>query len=252
MCQGIFRSGLGSYRAIWLILIVGIGCGESGTQAPEGELAAPPVPPQMRMHRVDISDDLWGPDALTDTDGIYIEWEVNPDETVVGYHVYRSTGPIADFTRIARVPAAVSFYEDADVKLETKYYYRVTAIGEVNSESTMSQAACYTLLRKPILTHPPNQAVLDAPPTFRWLGVGETGFHTVRVFVDADSLEQPYREIWRHETIDFDAFEVDYNEDSTAIEPLLPGREYRWRVDFEERPAVGSESAWRFFQIRPN
>ena len=207
----------------------------------------------MHLHRSDIPDDLWGPDALTDTDtdGIYIEWEASPETDFSGYQIYRSADLASGYERIGSVSKAMTFYEDSEVKLETKYYYRVTAADELGNESRMSEAAFYTLMRKPILTHPPGQAILDGLPTFRWLGIGETGFYTVCVFASTGETENLFREIWHYETIDFDQFEVIYNQGGRATESLLPGREYQWRVDFEERAAVGSESTWRFFQMRP-
>ena len=239
------------YRWMALLLIVLIGCSEEGIEEGEDRIAAMPLPPEMHRHQSDIPDDLWGPDSLTDTDGIYIEWESKAETQPAGYHIYRSTEAANGYEQVGKVSGVVTLYEDRAVKLETKYYYRVTAMDEMANESRMSEPACYTLLRKPILTHPLNQAMLDKPPRFRWLGLGETGFYTIRVFIGVGEAENPFREIWRYETIDFDQFEVIYNQDGSTAESLLPGREYRWRVDFEERGAVGSESTWRFFQMRP-
>jgi hypothetical protein len=233
----------------WLVLVGLMACGEADVVEMKGQGGSDLSPPQMRLHRTDIPDDLWGPDALTETDGVYIEWEASPFSNLVGYRIYRSTEAPERFENIDQTPAAATFYEDASVRLETRYCYRVTAVDSMGAESRMSQAACYTLMRKPTLIDPPNHAMLDAPPTFRWVGVGETGFYTVRVFEDAGLPEQPLREIWRYETVDFDRFEAAYNQDGAAAGPLLPGRQYRWRVDFEERETVGSESMWRFFTI---
>ncbi|MCZ6679940.1 MAG: fibronectin type III domain-containing protein [Candidatus Poribacteria bacterium] len=239
------------YWWTWLIFIVLAGCSENGAEQGDEQIAGAPLPPKMHLHRDDVPDDLWGPDALTDADGIYIEWEANAEADLADYHIHRSINPDSGYERIDSVSDTVTFYEDLNVKPETKYYYRVTATDRVGNESRMSEAACYTLLRKSVLTHPPNQAILNSLPTFRWFGIGETGFYTLRVFVSTGDTENPFREIWHYETIDFDQFEVTYNQDGTATESLLPGREYRWRVDFEERATVGSESTWHSFQMQP-
>ena len=236
---------------IGLVFIILMGCGEGPVENVGDGVEGAPLTPQMHLHRGDIPDDLWGPDALTDANGIYIEWEANTEADLDGYKIYRTAHPVEGYQLIDSVPKTVTFYEDTEVKLETRYCYRVTAFDALGNESKMSETACYTLMRKPILTRPPNQAILDAPPTLRWLGVGETGFYTVRVLVNTGDAERPLREIWSYETIDFDQLEVIYNQDSTAAEPLLAGQEYRWRVDFEARETVGSESNWRFFQMRP-
>ncbi len=232
-----------------LLLIILIGCGEGAIEKVEDLFPGPPLRPRMHLHLRGVPDNLWGPDALTDTDGIHIEWDANTEADLAGYKIYRSTDSVV-YQQIGEVIKTITFYEDTDVKLETRYYYRITAFDKEGNESTMSEPTSYTLMRKPILTQPPMQAILDAPPTFRWLGIGETGFYTLRVFVSTGDTQTPFREIWHYETIDFDQFEVVFNRDGTATEPLRPGQEYRWRVDFEARAMVASESTWRFFQLQ--
>jgi hypothetical protein len=238
-------------RFIWVLIgLLVIGCSEDSVEKPEaGFDTEPPLTPQMRVHRRDIPDDLWGPDALTEIDGIHIEWDANAEDDLAGYRLYRATAPSGEFVQVVTVSKSETFYDDTDVNLEVRYCYRVAAIDEAGNESTLSEPACYTLLRKPVLTQPPNQAVLAKTPIFRWLSIGETGFYTVRVFVDTSDVEHPFRELWYYETVDFDRFEVVYNQDSTATEALMPGRQYRWRVDFETQRTVGSESNWWFFRM---
>lgn len=237
---------------IWLILLILIGCGQDTLEEEEDPNIEVPLTPQMRRHRRDIPDDQWGPDALTEANGIYIEWEANTEPDLVGYGIYRSTASDEKYEQIDKLPQNITFYEDTDVSLEVRYCYRVTAFNEAENESTQSESACYTLLRKPVLIDPPNQAVLDTVPTFRWISINEPGFHTLRVFVSRiTDAKVSFQEIWRYETVDFDGFEVIYNQDGSATETLLPGREYRWRVDFETQPTVGSESNWRFFRVEP-
>ena len=239
-------------RFIWLMFIILlIGCSENATETPEDIVDGPPRTPQMHLHQRDLPDDLWGPDALTDTDGIHIEWEANTEDDLAGYNIYRAIAPSEASEKIDSVAQNFTFYEDTDVRLEIRYCYRVTAVDEMENESTRSESACYTLIRKLVLIEPANQAILTELPTFRWLGIGETGFYIVRVFIDTGNAAEPFREIWHYETVNFDQFEITYNQDGRATETLIPGQQYRWRVDFEAQQTVGSESNWRFFTIQP-
>ena len=216
---------------IWLIIIVLIGCGENTAEIEAERIARPPLTPQMHLHRRDLPDDQWGPDVLTENNGIHIEWEPNIEDDLQGYRIYLSTSPTGGFKRIDEVSPENTFYENAGVKLETTFCYRVTAVDDGNNEST-----------------PPNQAILDAVPTFRWIGVNESGFYTVRIFViGAEDSEPPLQETWHHAIVDFDVFEVLYNTDGTVTQALTAGQEYRWRVDFGAEATVGAESNWRFF-----
>ena len=80
------------------------------------------------------------------------------------------------------------FYEDRDVQIETRYYYRITAFDESDHESRMSQITSYTLLHKATLIKPENQTVITNPsPEFRWLEVNAAQAYIVRVFVNTET-----------------------------------------------------------------
>lgn len=210
----------------------------------------PPVIPKIHQHNPAIPDEQWGPDALTEVDGIYIEWDENQEEDLAGYNVYRSVYSDQDFEIIGTVSDDQNYYEDLDVELSKKYYYRVTAFNLEGLESKMSQTVWYTLLPKAQLIEPDNQAILDTKtPKFKWLGIGESNSYILRVFVN-ESQKNEWKEIWQIEKYDYEPLEAVYNENNQANEELASGKEYRWRVDVEGGSSVGSESNWRRFSIQ--
>ncbi len=230
---------------LWLI-----GCGSESPEEPPEDSTAP-LPPNIHLNDPNISDDEWGPDAMTESNGIYIEWDANDEDDIAGYKVYRSMDSNSGYKHTATLYKDELFYEDRDVQIETRYYYRITAFDESGHESRMSQITSYTLLHKATLTEPANQAVITNPsPEFRWLEVNAAEAYVVRVFVNTETKEEPWQEVWRsHEVFPYDEFMVRYNDDGLATQSLEDGKQYRWRVDANSGPAVGSESNWYHFQV---
>ena len=240
---------------ILLITLSSWNCDETPTIDEDPEFG-PPAVPKIHTHNPDILDDEWGADALTDTDGIYIEWDANTEEDLAGYKVYRSTKAAEAYKLIDTLSKAEIFYEDRSVRIGAKYYYRITAYDEDDNESRMSEIVWYTLLTKPTLIKPPSEAVVvTLNPTFNWIGLGGDASYRLRVSVNTEELnadeEDAWQEIWvSEEILSFDVFNIPYNSDGQATEPLEDGRTYRWRVDAIGGVAVGSESRWRFFTVK--
>lgn len=232
---------------LFISLTLIYGCSEDSEIDEFNEL---PAVPQIHQHDPTIPDDEWGPDALTELDGIQIEWEDNQEDNLAGYNIYRSVYPDRDFELIDTVSEDVDFYEDLEVELSTKYYYRITAFNLEELESNMSQTVLYTLLPKAQLVEPANQAVLDTvAPKFRWLGIGEGNSYILRVFVNEPEKNE-WKEIWHCEKYAYEPLEAVYNEDNQAVEDLTSDKEYRWRVDVDGGNCVGSESNWRRFRMK--
>jgi len=232
-------------------------CEETSTIDEDDKEAGPPTVPKIHTHNPDILDDKWGPDALTDTDGIYIEWDANAEEDLAGYKVYRSTSSDDGYKLIDTLSKAEMFYEDNSVRIGTKYYYRITAYDEDDNESRMSEIVWYTLLPKPTLTKPPSEAVVETlTPTFNWIGLGGDASYLLHVAVNTEEVEADEEEAWKEiwvseEILSLDVFNIPYNSDGQATEPLEDGRTYRWRVDaIGGGIAVGSESRWRSFKVK--
>lgn len=209
----------------------------------------PPAIPRIHQHDPTIPDDEWGPDTLTDVDGIYIEWDANQEDDLAGYKIYRSVYPDNGFVLIATVSEYADFYEDFDIELSQKYYYRITAINSEGNESQMSKTIWYTSLPKAQLIEPANQAIVTLAPTFKWFGIGEADAYILRVFA-SEVEENEWQEIWHCEKYSYEKLEAVYNENDKALEDLTYEKEYRWRVDVDGGSSVGSESNWRRFSLQ--
>jgi hypothetical protein len=225
------------------------GCASESIQKPKDSEA--PLPPEVHLYNPAISDDDWGPYALTETDGIHIEWDANEEDDIAEYKIYRSTQSDEGYQLIATLSKDELFYEDMDASMETKYYYRITAVDESDNESNKSQTISYTLLHKASLMEPPNQSVVKtASPVFKWLEVNNAQSYVVRVFVNTEDKTIPWKEIWKsREVFPFDELKLSYNENNRATEPLEGGKNYRWRVDANSGRTVGSRSNWSHFNV---
>ncbi|MBC8234846.1 hypothetical protein H8E77_35320 [bacterium] len=225
------------------------GCSSESIEKPKDSEA--PMPPKVHLYNPTISDDNQGPYALTETDGIHIEWDANEEDDITEYKIYRSNQSDEGYQLIATLSKDELFYEDMDVRVETKYYYRVVAVDQNKNESNMSQAISYTLLHKAVLREPPNQSVVrTSAPVFKWLEVNNAQGYVVRVFVNMEDTATPWQEIWKsREVFPFDELKLSYNENNQATETLEDGKQYRWRVDASGGQTVGSKSNYYHFSV---
>ena len=225
------------------------GCESEPIQTPKDSEA--PLPPQIHLGNPAISDDDWGTYALTETDGIHIEWDANEEDDIAKYNIYRSIQSDKGYKLITTLSKDELFYEDTGVLLETEYYYRITAVDENKNESKMSQIVSYTLLHKADLREPPNQSIVEtSSPIFKWMEVNNAQEYVIRVFVNTEEKATPWEELWRsREIFPFDELELSYNEDNQASEPLENGKQYRWRLDASGGQMVGSRSNWYHFRV---
>lgn len=237
------------YLVLITLLLWLTGCASESIQKPKD--VESPLPPKVHLYNPAIPDDDWGPYALTETDGIHIEWDANEEDDIAKYKIYRASQSDEGYQLIATLSKDKLFYEDTDTRVETKYYYRITAVDESDNESNMSQTISYTLLHKAVLREPPDQSVVrTASPVFKWLEVNNTQSYVVRVFINAEDKTTPWKEIWKsREVFPFDELQLSYNEDNRATEPLKNGKRYRWRVDASSGRTVGSRSNWYHFRV---
>jgi len=70
---------------------------------------------------------------------IELGWSPNAELDIAGYNVYRSTEPSASGTRLNDVPLADTLYSDANVSDGVMYYYSITAVDNLQHESTHGQ-----------------------------------------------------------------------------------------------------------------
>jgi hypothetical protein len=182
---------------------------------------------------------------------IRIEWDVSTEEYPAGYRIYRSTSLEEDsFQIIATASEQDNYYEDTDANIETKYYYRISAVDDSGNESGESDIVEYTLLGKPTLIEPADQAVIETTiPTFVWLGVSGASFYTIRVFSRA-AEGGVWEEIWHGERVyPYQDLRKTYNDDKLALKPLENGMTCKWRVDSSGGKSVGSQSRWNYFIV---
>jgi len=196
---------------------------------------------------------LLHPQATTipQQNAIRIEWDVSAEEDLAGYKVYRSTSPEEkDSQIIATVSEKDGYYEDTEVSIGVRYYYRISAFDDSGNESDKSDTVDYTLLEKPALIEPADQAVVKTTmPTFVWLGVSGASAYTVHVYSRAAD-GTTWEEIWHSEKIyPYQDLRKTYNDDNLALKPLERGMTYKWRVDSSGGQSTGSQSRWRYFTV---
>jgi hypothetical protein len=195
--------------------------------------------------------------TIPQQNAIRIEWEVSSNQAVsstenlAGYKVYRSKSPEeSDFQVIAAASEKDSYYEDTDVSIGTKYYYRVSAFNDNGNESDKSNTVDYTLLGKPALIEPADQSVIKTTkPAFKWLSVSGASAYTVLVHGSgADGTT--WEEIWQSERVyPYQDLRRMYNDDGHASKLLENGGTYRWRVDCSGGRSAGSQSRWWYFVV---
>jgi hypothetical protein len=182
---------------------------------------------------------------------IRIEWDTGSEANLAGYKVYRGVCVEEKiYERIAIISYGENHYDDADVTVGVKYHYRISAFNQGGSESNLSDMVSYTLLEKPVLVSPADQAVIETTkPAFTWLDVSGVSAYTIHVHSrSADG--GLWKEIWESEKVyPYQPLRREYNDDSLAIEPLESGRSYRWRVDSSGGRSAGSQSRWWHFTV---
>lgn len=216
------------------VLII-CGCGADG---PEADI--PEVPPLNSQAS-----------TIPQQNAIRIEWDVNAEESLAGYKVYRSMSPEEeDYQIIAETSEEDGYYEDVNVSIGVKYYYRISAFDDSGNESDKSDAAYYTLLEKPVPIEPTHQAIIKtATPTFVWLGVSGASSYVIRVHGPADD-SGTWEEIWQSEKVyPYQDLRKTYNDDNLALKPLESGVTHKWRVDSNGGLSAGSQSRWRNFSV---
>ncbi len=192
--------------------------------------------------------------TISQQDAIVIQWDVNTGDNLLTCRIYRSeSSDEEDFQPIATLPERDGYYEDSDVRIGITYYYRISALDDLGNESHKSDSVKYTLLEKPTLIEPPDQAIIKTrTPDFAWLGVSGASAFAVRVYSRADDARS-WEEIWHSEKVyPYQDLRKTYNDDSLALKPLESGMTCRWRVDSTGGRSSGSQSRWRYFSVISN
>ena len=104
-----------------------------------------------------------------------LSWNANLEVNIVGYNVYRSGGPaLSEMIKLTPAPVPVLQFRDktAEQKINTKYYYSITAVNASGQESVKTAPAEYT---QGLLASGPMQYRLNAMVRRGNLGIGMTG-----------------------------------------------------------------------------
>ncbi len=154
------------------------------------------------------------PDGLaTDTTGgpdvIGLSWTPVADETLRGYHVYRSLDEAGPFERVtADIIEDISYFRDTGLDLLTRYYYKVSAVDSSLTEGDVSGFIVQSTA-PPELTNFP---LTFATETSGHLAVGDvTGDGALEIVLGADEVY-----VWRvdgNEVVDGDG-------DSQTLGPI--------------------------------
>lgn len=99
---------------------------------------------------------------------INLTWTDNSNNET-GFEIWRSNNPFANFNTIATVGAGVTSYSDTTLKQNTKYYYRVRAIGQFGESAfdKDGQGVDYSYYEQNSLTVLPNFDALTPVKTGR-------------------------------------------------------------------------------------
>jgi hypothetical protein len=115
-----------------------------------------PTPPSPPVWVQKSLPDEWperGIDAH-ESGGIYLEWEINPEENIAAYIIYRSeyintVDSLSDYTWIHRVKSVSNTpleFIDSDITPNTQYYYKLKADDLSDNRSGYSDSCGYLVL----------------------------------------------------------------------------------------------------------
>ncbi|MFC1514150.1 fibronectin type III domain-containing protein [candidate division KSB1 bacterium] len=174
---------------------------------------------------------------------IEITWDKNTESDIAGYKIYR--GDVSTFAVDASSlidSVSVNIFIDADVGLDTLYYYKITAFDKGGIQSIPSIAQSDAALSPVSLISPLNNITVSATPTFSWNSINHV--FQYKVFIQTSTQGG---EIW-NKTVDNSETTVVYD-GSTALES---GRTYYWKVATitKDPLSLNSFSAIQSFKIQ--
>jgi fibronectin type 3 domain-containing protein len=68
----------------------------------------------------------------------FLDWDSNQDP-VIGYNIYRTTTSHSDYQKLNSSPLAQTYYMEQNLDPDTSYYYVLTAVDSLGSESNFSK-----------------------------------------------------------------------------------------------------------------
>lgn len=221
----------------------------------------PPPPARVRFVEKTAPQDTLerGIDAVPESNGIYLEWYSNHEESLVGYIISRSLFEDRNFVEIARVKRITTlqlpdttYIDQIDFSdILKRYYYYVEAFDEFNQISEPSDVVSYQLIPKPVLSSPRN-LITETSPVFIWDFDGNFVPNSF-VFRLLKRNNQKYFNYFTKLLLLLDDYapHQQWTGDELTLPTPLPSGTYRWRIDpvgAEENQ--GAESKWLDFTIQ--
>lgn len=196
------------------------------------------------------------------TGGMFLQWYRTPG--AAGYKVYRSDstdlkGAPVGFQNIGNVISSSSLNDTSMVDVAAwvgiTYYYCLKGYSADGRLSNPSDTVNYTLLGRPSPRLPKSgDTVALQSVDFGWVDNTGGGYTVIRV---RSISPLPPSLVWVSKRfVSYHSYSArEFNCDSTAIDQLVRGRSYQWRVDRfnvdgNGRPFEGSRSAWSAFTVK--
>jgi hypothetical protein len=191
-----------------------------------------------------------GIDAVPDRNAVRIEWHLSSDDRVTGYEIFRRAGETGEFVSIRTTAETDSFFEDLvpQTQVPVRYYYTVLAVNDEDLRSETGDTLSYMLLKKSQNLLPKGESALTKP-VFTWTDPNQAHEYILRL-----------EENIGNKTVWLSVIPADYGsqiqsvhfnfDQKASIAGLVPGQDYRWRIDVRGQNNSGSESEWVALKIR--
>jgi len=222
------------------------------------------LPPPDKVLLVDKLSDLGlierGIDTVPERDGIYIEWYLLKDPDVTKYNIYRKYKISSVFSKLTSIPVeniispfdtVFSYIDDDDVvlnKIDSLFYYYVTASNRDDVEGSASDTVNYMLLSKSI-TEDTQNINSNEQPVFTWRFQNSIPDNYI-IRIENQVTETL---LWT-KRFQIQDYIMDQTIDMTTVSnpPVYQsGNIYRWRIDAVGPDSLfsGSESNWKSFFV---
>jgi fibronectin type 3 domain-containing protein len=167
-------------------------------------------------------------EAHNDLDGVYIylSWLRNPDGDIKGYKIFRDEIRNFEPTDVNLIGFTNNnfFIDTSNLKVNRRYFYRITAVDMGDFESQPSNSSGDIILEKPRMIHPEDKAIIRNSLKFKWIKVENANGYVLTV-----STSKYGNEIWKkiinNGSISGDTITLNYQGPV-----LLDGRRYYWKV----------------------
>lgn len=220
----------------------------------------PPSPPVWVQKSLPEEWPERGIDAH-ETGGIYLEWEVNLEDNISAYLIFRAEyydhkDSLGEYKKIYRKPAEINVdmeYVDTDIKANIKYYYELRAEDLSENLSPYSDSQFYKILPQISLSEMgPNDLVeiLGPERSLNWHTAIAIEVEEYCLTVLTQENDLVLRTVFNPSNY-INGYETWHIPNSIS---LTNGRIYKWRIDtnanyFDGVETVGSESPWAYFHF---